>query len=126
MEDKTVEKKKLRKKILLFLIITAVLGVLIITGIYQCPFRAILGIPCPSCGLTRSYLHAARLDFKNAFYYHPLWPVVGIALVIFLLYQFNIYKFSKKFNSIGLGLVGAMMVICYAIRLITGSIWGIL
>ena len=38
-----------------------------------CVFRKTTGVPCPGCGMTRAHLAALRLDFKDAFFYHPLW-----------------------------------------------------
>lgn len=60
-----------------------------------CLFRATTGFPCPSCGMTRAYIHALNLDFKNAFKYHPLFPLP--------LFLFAIIAFRKKvkiFDSI--------------------------
>ena len=37
-----------------------------------CPFRRVLGIPCPACGMTRSLGALLRLDFAASFAYHPL------------------------------------------------------
>ncbi|WP_299042334.1 DUF2752 domain-containing protein [uncultured Thermosynechococcus sp.] len=44
-----------------------------------CPFRAITGIPCPGCGLTRSFLAIARGDFENALRMHLFGPVLFLA-----------------------------------------------
>ena len=40
-------------------------------GLPQCFFLQLTGIPCPSCGLTTSFAHAARLHFYNAFITQP-------------------------------------------------------
>jgi hypothetical protein len=32
-----------------------------------CPFRSLTGIPCPTCGLTRSFAALTRLDFVRVF-----------------------------------------------------------
>lgn len=44
-----------------------------------CPFRAITGIPCPGCGLTRSFMAIARGDFENALRMHLFGPVLFLA-----------------------------------------------
>ena len=41
---------------------------------YGCVFKNFFGIPCPGCGMTRAHLAALRLDWKEAFSFHPLWP----------------------------------------------------
>lgn len=50
-----------------------------------CLIRRTTGFPCPSCGMTRSYIELMRLNFKKAFYYHPLFiiPSIIFAVVIF-------------------------------------------
>ncbi len=48
-----------------------------------CAFVAVTGFPCPQCGMTRSFVHAARLHLVQAFTYSPgglglfLWIEVG-------------------------------------------------
>ena len=37
-----------------------------------CPSAALLGIPCPGCGLTRATLALLRGDLHAAFHFHPL------------------------------------------------------
>jgi hypothetical protein len=49
-----------------------------------CPFRAITGIPCPSCGTTRSLVHLAHGDFAGSLILNPLFSLVMItALFLF-------------------------------------------
>lgn len=52
-----------------------VAAIMYITPVH-CLFKLVTGIPCMTCGMTRACLHALRLDFSGAFYYHPLWPAV--------------------------------------------------
>lgn len=47
---------------------------------WPCPVRFVLGIPCPSCGLTRAARAAVTLHFADATRIHPLWFVVLPAL----------------------------------------------
>jgi Protein of unknown function (DUF2752) len=37
-----------------------------------CPTAAVLGIPCPGCGLTRATLAAVQGHFAQALHFHPL------------------------------------------------------
>ena len=49
-----------------------------------CPFRAVTGIPCPSCGTTRSLVHLAHGDFAGSLILNPLFSLVMItALFLF-------------------------------------------
>jgi hypothetical protein len=44
-----------------------------------CPFRRATGLPCPACGLTRSWQAAAHLHPHASFAYHPLGAVTFLA-----------------------------------------------
>ncbi|MEM6929922.1 MAG: DUF2752 domain-containing protein [Myxococcota bacterium] len=51
-----------------------------------CGAIVLTGLPCPQCGMTRSWVHAARFDLSTAFFYSPgglglfLWAQVGAAI----------------------------------------------
>lgn len=70
-------------------IITILFGILVVIIIAKimslsCVFRAVLGIPCPGCGLTRAYRSFLRGDINLALRYHPLFwtvPFLGLPLV---------------------------------------------
>ncbi len=49
-----------------------------------CPFRAVTGIPCPSCGTTRSLVHLAHGDIAGSLILNPLFSLAMIiALLLF-------------------------------------------
>jgi hypothetical protein len=48
-----------------------------------CSFRRMLGIDCPGCGLTRSFIAQARGEFALAWHFNP----AGILLFPFLAFQ---------------------------------------
>jgi hypothetical protein len=49
-----------------------------------CGCRAILGIPCPACGLTRSFVHLAHGRWLQSWHAHHLgWLVAGVFLFQF-------------------------------------------
>lgn len=88
-------KKKTKSKVLKllkqnYLLIIILCLYLIISSIFNstCIFRYITKVACPACGATRAYLSLLNLDFKKAFYYHPLFPIL-LPMVIYLM-------FSKK------------------------------
>jgi len=49
-----------------------------------CPFRVVTGIPCPSCGSTRSLVHLAHGDIAGSLILNPLFSLAMItALFLF-------------------------------------------
>lgn len=52
-------------------------------GLPPCAFLALTGWPCPSCGLTTSFAHAARLDFGRALVTQPFGLLAfGLTLLL--------------------------------------------
>ncbi|ORM25171.1 DUF2752 domain-containing protein [Williamsia sp. 1135] len=62
----------------------AVTPALSTSGPTLCPMRLITGLPCPGCGLTRSWIAAAHGDFADAFSYNIFGPVSLIATIMFV------------------------------------------
>jgi hypothetical protein len=52
----------------------------------RCPFFAVTGLPCLTCGATRSVLAFLHGDFLSALRWNPLVFVAFCALVVFDLY----------------------------------------
>jgi Protein of unknown function (DUF2752) len=54
-------------------------------GPVLCPVRFLWGLPCPSCGLTRSFCAVSRGDLLGALQFHLFGPLlyVGCALAVF-------------------------------------------
>ena len=51
-------------------------------GPVACPFRLLTGLPCPGCGLARSWVALAHGDLATAFERHAFGPLLfGLALV---------------------------------------------
>jgi hypothetical protein len=47
-----------------------------------CPFRRVLGLACPFCGLTRSFVALAHGELAAAVRFHPAGPVLFAALAV--------------------------------------------
>ncbi|TAD78364.1 MAG: DUF2752 domain-containing protein [Oscillatoriales cyanobacterium] len=49
---------------------------------FACPVHWLTGIPCPGCGMTRSFVAIARGQLPAAVDYHPFGPVLFGGLVL--------------------------------------------
>ena len=61
---------------------TVVVYALMVAFDAPCPIKYVLGVSCPGCGMTRAVLSLLRGDLAAAFYYHPLWLFVALAVVL--------------------------------------------
>lgn len=50
----------------------------------QCWLRRLTGIPCPTCGCTRSLAAWSELNLEHAFFFNPLFFCGCVALMIWL------------------------------------------
>src|SRR5258706_6131196 len=57
------------------------------TGPVFCPLALCLGLPCPGCGITRALGHATQGQFREAFQYHAIWPLLLGYIVFLWIYQ---------------------------------------
>lgn len=80
-----------------------------------CVPRVLTGIPCPTCGLTRAWLYALRLDFGGAFRQYPMFWAVPL-LVLFLLYDGQLFPNPKE-NYWCLGVLLAGIVLIWLARI---------
>lgn len=48
-------------------------------GMKSCGWVHMMGIPCPTCGMTTSFAHAAEGDLPAAFHTQPLGAVLAVA-----------------------------------------------
>lgn len=53
--------------------------------LFVCPLRALTGVPCPGCGLTRGMVALLRGDVRAALTFHPFVPLFGLGLVLVVL-----------------------------------------
>ncbi|MEA5616453.1 DUF2752 domain-containing protein [Cronbergia sp. UHCC 0137] len=51
-----------------------------------CPIRHFTGIPCPTCGMTRSFMAVAQGDWNQAFIEHLFGPVLFISFAIIVIH----------------------------------------
>lgn len=75
--------ENLKKKLTYCALILAVVVIMYVFSI-PCLFKALLGIECPGCGMTRAYISLFRLDFRQAFAYNRMFWAVPICGLFYL------------------------------------------
>ncbi len=66
-------------------------SIILLTGsrlgisLWFCPFRAIAGLPCPGCGLTRAVSSLVAGRWEDALQFHPFVPFFGLAWILLFL-----------------------------------------
>lgn len=83
----------------------------------RCIFKMVTGIPCPSCGMTRSYISLLHGNIYKAFFYHPLFLIPIILFIMYILKEFSsIIKkiYSSKYLWI---IITILFIIVYIIRM---------
>jgi hypothetical protein len=76
--------RKALRLLVLALPLFALVGVLSL-DVVACPFKAMSGVPCPGCGLTRATLAIVTGDLHAALHYNPLVFVLTPTLVFVVL-----------------------------------------
>lgn len=88
-----------------------------LTGM-TCLIKSTFGASCPGCGMTRACFSALTFNFKQAFYYHPLW-IIMIPSIVLLFYLW--IKDKKRLFKLTIGIIIILFIIVYIIRLIFGD-----
>ena len=86
-----------------------------------CPIAEALGIPCPTCGMTRALVCALQLNFLKSFDYYLFWPVVIFILVIYILKVLKKISINNKTMLLILYIFCFVDLIYYFYRLFNGS-----
>ncbi|MCI9593618.1 MAG: DUF2752 domain-containing protein [Lachnospiraceae bacterium] len=92
--------------------IVGIYGIMGILGI-TCPILFMTGVSCAGCGMTRAWLSLLRLDLQAAFYYHPLFWLPALIMILLLL--------DKRIFKQWYWLWAALFLLVYGIRMFTGQ-----
>jgi hypothetical protein len=104
-----------KKIIVVFLVIGLIsIAVNITTGRSICLLLNLTGIPCPSCGMTRAIISFIKGDLSGAFYYHPLF---FLPTVVVLINYKKVRENKVVFNRLTFFFIAIFMVV-YIIRFI--------
>ena len=65
-----------------------------------CLFKNVTGVPCPSCGMTRSIVALLGGDVSSSLFLHPLGVVVSLALLLFPVWiAFDVFRSNQSFYN---------------------------
>ncbi|MDO4460570.1 MAG: DUF2752 domain-containing protein [Clostridia bacterium] len=87
-----------------------IVGIIWFTG---CPVKLLTGISCAGCGMTRAWISLLRLDFTEAFHYHPFFAAPAIFVVSYILKKNG---HEKKFR-ISCIVIVILLLVVWVIRL---------
>lgn len=87
-------------------------------GLPPCGLLMISGWPCPTCGMTRAFAHAARGQLASAFHAQPAGLTLAIAAAVTAIaaggtlvtgrtYRVNWFRLSP--TGVGFGVVGVLL-----------------
>lgn len=68
-------------------------------GLWTCPFFKLTGIPCPSCGLTRSLISLSQGDISNSLQYHSFGLVLTAIAAVTIPYVLTELILNKKMSN---------------------------
>ena len=95
----------------------------IIAGVYlfleyfldiTCPILYLTGISCAGCGMSRAWIRLLHLDFAGAFYYHPLFWIPAVAVILVPFWK----KIPKKVKNALITVACVLFIGVYIGRLI--------
>ncbi len=84
-----------------------------------CPIKFVSGISCPGCGMSRACLSLLSLDFSAAFHYHPLFWIVPLFPVLYILREAG--KFPKKAYDTCIIAICVLFLGVWLVRMLAGN-----
>ncbi len=116
--DINEETKKKIKFAIIFLVVVALLSIIVNLATNGegtiCIISNTTGIPCPSCGLTRSVIYLLQFKFKEAFEYHPLVYLLPIWIPLL---GYGVLKENGKLVTYTIYSIGIIAISVWAVRM---------
>ena len=90
----------------------------------QCNFRALFGIPCFTCGATRSAIALLTGDFAGAWKWNPLAVVTMLGIVLFDVYALAVLVLRRP--RLRFDVSGAKWLLAGRVAAVAGLNWAYL
>jgi Protein of unknown function (DUF2752) len=65
-----------------------------------CPIRHFTGVPCPTCGMARSFMAVAAGDWNRAFTQHLFGPFLFVSCAIAVIHTAIELKIGYRLNTV--------------------------
>lgn len=82
-----------------------------------CVIRSVFGFPCPGCGSTRAVVQFLEGHIVDAFYWHPLFWLTPVLLLLILLKGERIFR-NKTANRVFWIVIAVIYLSVYFSRMI--------
>ncbi|MGL5978359.1 MAG: DUF2752 domain-containing protein [Erysipelotrichaceae bacterium] len=90
-----------QKQFLMLLGIGGLVFILSVTGLYQCPFRLFLHIPCGGCGMTTAMKYLLQGDIIAAMHANILSVPLALAIVfLIVIWVFDLLQHQNRLETI--------------------------
>ena len=128
MKSDSIRSYKLKIRIALYVLL--VLGCLVILLLPEsvlfdqekslCLHKAIFGVECPLCGMTRATHELLHFRFRNSIMYNPAFLFIPLLLIIDFISIWSGSNLLTKLNRIVLLAFGISLLILYGYRILLG------
>lgn len=98
--------RQFKERLLILAWLGASCFLLSLTGI-GCPIKWLTGISCAGCGMTRAAVCVLKLQFGQAYEYHPLVYAMPMCVLLFLFWD----KIPAKAQKV----IAAAVIVCFAV-----------
>lgn len=110
--------KLIRQHAIILSVLALFVLYLTVSGVH-CPIYYLLGIPCPTCGMTRAYISFFHGNFSKAMQYHPLFLLAPVLLFVGIHEKAHFFsRIPPKYIRFVLCAGGTLFVLVYIIRLL--------
>lgn len=131
LEDIPIDPSRFRNRLIAAAALSAVIAASfayrahVESGPTLCVFRLLTGVPCPGCGMTRSFCALAGGEIPRAFGFHVLGPVlyagILVAIPLILVEAFFHVRVTPIYRLVNWArmphLLFAVLVVFHALRL---------